>query len=156
MLHSLVGMGSAALAADVPYPGKATRSSHKGQWGTNNNNNKRKGGGDAGGGGGGGEIKRKEKGEIKIKIKSTMERGHHMDEWPPVLCFAPAPKFLRSRILRRLYKTQPRSHTHAKRSYTRFKDPVVTVFNDCILPPLLTVFKEGCPLLPDLVHTKWA
>ena len=33
-LHTLIGVGSAALAADVPYPGKAIQISHKGQWST--------------------------------------------------------------------------------------------------------------------------
>ena len=32
MLHAPIGMGSAALAAAVPYPGNATRISRKGQW----------------------------------------------------------------------------------------------------------------------------
>ena len=36
-LHTLVGMGWAAFAAAVPYPGKATRISHKGQWSTKTN-----------------------------------------------------------------------------------------------------------------------
>ena len=31
MLHTLTGIGSAALAAAVPYPGKATRNSYEGQ-----------------------------------------------------------------------------------------------------------------------------
>ena len=31
ILHTLIGMGSAALAADVPYPGKEIRISRKGQ-----------------------------------------------------------------------------------------------------------------------------
>ena len=31
MLRTLIGMGSAALTAAVPYPGKVTRISHKGQ-----------------------------------------------------------------------------------------------------------------------------
>ena len=31
ILHTLVGTGSAALAAAVPYPGKVTRISSKGQ-----------------------------------------------------------------------------------------------------------------------------
>ena len=31
ILHTSIGMGSAALAAAVPYPGKATRISSKGQ-----------------------------------------------------------------------------------------------------------------------------
>ncbi len=31
ILHTLIGMGSAALAATVPYPGKMTRISRKGQ-----------------------------------------------------------------------------------------------------------------------------
>ena len=30
-LRTLIGMGSAALTAAVPYPGKVTRISHKGQ-----------------------------------------------------------------------------------------------------------------------------
>ena len=32
ILHTLVAMGSAALAAAVPYPCKVTRNSRKGQW----------------------------------------------------------------------------------------------------------------------------
>ena len=32
ILHTLIGMGSAAFAAAVPYPGKVTRISHEGQW----------------------------------------------------------------------------------------------------------------------------
>ena len=31
MLHTRIGVGSAALSAAVPYPGKATQISHKGQ-----------------------------------------------------------------------------------------------------------------------------
>ena len=31
ILHTLIGKGSAALAAAVPYPGKATRISREGQ-----------------------------------------------------------------------------------------------------------------------------
>ena len=34
ILHTLIGMGSAALAAAVPYMGQVTQSSHKGQWST--------------------------------------------------------------------------------------------------------------------------
>ena len=40
ILHTLIGMGSAALAAAVFHPGKATRVSHKGQRGTNTNKQK--------------------------------------------------------------------------------------------------------------------
>ena len=34
ILHNLTGMGSAALAAALPYPGKMTQISHKGQGST--------------------------------------------------------------------------------------------------------------------------
>ena len=37
IMHTLIGMGSAALAAAVPYPGKATRISCKGQRSTKQN-----------------------------------------------------------------------------------------------------------------------
>ena len=36
ILHTLRGMGSAALAAAVPYPGTEIRISRKGQWNTTN------------------------------------------------------------------------------------------------------------------------
>ena len=36
ILDMLIGMGSAALAAAVPYPGKVTRISHAGQRSTKN------------------------------------------------------------------------------------------------------------------------
>ena len=35
ILHTLIGMGSTARVAAVPYPGKATKISHKGQRSTN-------------------------------------------------------------------------------------------------------------------------
>ena len=40
ILQTLIGMGSAALAAAVFHPGKATRVSHKGQRGTKTNKQK--------------------------------------------------------------------------------------------------------------------
>ena len=43
ILHTLIGVGSAALAAAVPYPGKATRISRKGQWRTKIKSRRNKG-----------------------------------------------------------------------------------------------------------------
>ena len=40
-LHTLLEMGSAALVAAVPYPGRVTQISHKGQ-GSNKGNKERK------------------------------------------------------------------------------------------------------------------
>ena len=41
ILHTLIGMGSAALAAAVPYPAKMTQIPHKGQWSHKNEEEKK-------------------------------------------------------------------------------------------------------------------
>ena len=41
ILHTQIGMGSAALAAAVPYPGMMTQIPRKGQWSTKNRKKKR-------------------------------------------------------------------------------------------------------------------